>query len=281
MNQTPNAYLPVKAKIVDIIQETFSDDLDIKTFRIKLENDLVMDFQPGQFVEFSIPGVGECPFGFASSPLEKDYFDITIKRTGKVTERIHSLDLGANVWIRGPFGNTFPLELMEKSSLLFIAGGLGLAPLRPFIQYVLNERNREKYDKVDMLLAARTAKDHCFAYDYSHWRAIPKTTVLQTIDRDEPGWDGLVGFPHNLVKEMELDFSNLYAIVCGPPIMIRAVQHSLTEMGLPLDRLYTTLEMRMTCGVGKCGKCNIGNQYVCTDGPVFSMAELSQMPDEY
>ena len=281
MNQTPNAYLPVKARIVEIIQETFSDDLDIKTFRIKLEDDLVMDFLPGQFVEFSIPGVGECPFGFASSPLEKDYFDITIKRTGKVTDRIHSLDVGANVWIRGPFGNTFPLELMENHSLLFVAGGLGLAPLRPFIQYVLDSRNRKKYDKIDMLLAARTAADYCFAYDYSHWRAVEKTTVLQTIDRDESGWDGLVGFPHNLVKELTLDFSNLYAIVCGPPIMIKAVQNSLTVMGLPLDRLYTTLEMRMTCGVGKCGKCNIGNKYVCTDGPVFSMAELSMMPDEY
>jgi len=281
VNQTPNAYLPVKARIIEIIQETFSDDLDIKTFRIKLEDDRVMNFLPGQFVEFSIPGVGECPFGFASSPLEKDYFDITIKRTGKVTDRIHSLDVGANVWIRGPFGNTFPLELMENHSLLFVAGGLGLAPLRPFIQYVLDERNRQKYDKVDMLLAARTGDDHCFAYDYANWRAIEKTTVLQTIDRDEPGWDGLVGFPHNLVKELSLDFSNLYAIVCGPPIMIKAVQQSLTDMGLPLDRLYTTLEMRMTCGVGKCGKCNIGNKYVCTDGPVFSVEELSKMPDEY
>ena len=281
MNQTPNVYLPVKARIIEIIQETFSDDLDIKTFRIKLEDDLVMDFLPGQFVEFSIPGVGECPFGFASSPLEKGYFDITIKRTGKVTNRIHSLDVGANVWIRGPFGNTFPLELMENHSLLFVAGGLGLAPLRPFIQYVLDPRNRQKYDKIDMLLAARTAADHCFAYDYPYWRAVEKTTVLQTIDRDEPGWDGLVGFPHKLVKELTLDFSNLYAIVCGPPIMIKAVQQSLTEMGLPLDRLYTTLEMRMTCGIGKCGKCNIGNKYVCTDGPVFSMEELSRMPDEY
>ena len=281
MSQMPNPYLPVKARIEQIVQETFSSDLDIKTFRIKLENGLTMDFLPGQFVEFSIPGVGECPFGFASSPLQKDYFDITIKRTGKVTDRIHALDVGAHVWIRGPFGNTFPLEQMENSSLLFIAGGLGLAPLRPFIQYVLDERNRKKYDKIDMLLAARTGKDHCFAYDYPDWRAAPNTTVLQTIDRDEPGWDGLVGFPNNLVKDMTLDFSNLYAVVCGPPIMIKSVQQALTEMGMPLDRLYTTLEMRMTCGVGKCGKCNIGNKHVCTDGPVFRMAELAKMPDEY
>ena len=281
MSVTTNPYLPMKARITEIIQETFSPDLDVKTYRIKLEDDKVMDFLPGQFVEFSIPGVGECPFGFASSPLQKDYFDITIKRTGKVTDRIHALDVGANVWIRGPFGSTFPLELMENSSLLFIAGGIGLAPLRPFITYVLDERNRKKYGKVDMLLAARTAKDHCFTYDYPEWRATEKTTVLQTIDRDEPGWDGLVGFPNNLVKDMTLDFSNLYAVLCGPPIMIKSVQGALMEMGLPLERLYTTLENRMTCGVGKCGKCNVGNKHVCTDGPVFSMAELAGMPDEY
>ena len=280
-NDNKNPYLPIKARIEKIIQETFSPDLDVKTFRLKLEGDRIMDFLPGQFVEFSVPGTGECPFGFASSPLQKEFFEITIKRTGKVTDRIHSLDEGAYVWIRGPFGNTFPLELMEGSNLLFIAGGLGLAPLRPFIQYVLDGSNRAKYGKVDMLLAARTSKDHCFNYDYTGWRETERTTVRQTIDRDEPGWNDLVGFPHDLVKDMTLDFSNLYAVLCGPPIMIKAVQRVLMEMGMPIDRLYTTLEMRMACGVGKCGKCNIGHQYVCVDGPVFCMAELSEMPGEY
>ena len=276
-----NPYLPMKARIEKIIQETQSPDLDVKTFRLKFVDGSVMDFLPGQFVEFSIPGVGECPFGFASSPLQKDYFDITIKRTGKVTNRIHALDEGSFVWVRGPFGNTFPLELMEGNDLLFVAGGIGLAPLRPFIQYVLDDSNRAKYGKVDMLLAARSSTDHCFTYDYDSWRATDQTIVKQAIDRDEPGWSGLVGFPHNLVGDMSLDFKRLYAILCGPPVMIKAVQKSLMEMGMPLDRLYTTLEMRMTCGVGKCGKCNIGHQYVCVDGPVFCMAELSAMPDEY
>ena len=281
MKQSINPYLPRKTRIEKIIQETQSPDLDIKTYRLKFVDGSVMEFLPGQFIEFSIPGVGECPFGFASSPLQKDYFDITIKRTGKVTNRIHALDEGDYVWVRGPFGNTFPLELMEGSDLLFVAGGIGLAPLRPFIKYALDERNRAKYGQVDMLLAARTPTDHCFTYDYEEWRAIDKTTVSQTIDRDVPGWNGLVGFPNNLVKDMTFDFSKLYAILCGPPIMIKSVQTALMEMGMPLDRLYTTLEMRMTCGVGKCGKCNIGHQYVCVDGPVFCMDELSTMPDEY
>ena len=271
----------MKARIEKVIQETTSPDLDVKTFRIRLLSDEVFDFLPGQFVEFSIPGVGECPFGFASMPLDDGCFDITIKRTGKVTNRIHALDAGSFVWIRGPFGNTFPLELMEGSDLLVVAGGIGLAPLRPLIQYVLENGNRAKYGKVDMLLAARSSADHCFTYDYDSWRAARDVTVSQTIDKDEPGWTGLVGFPHNLLYDLSPDLKNLYAVLCGPPIMIKAVQGALTDMGLPLDRLYTTLEMRMTCGVGKCAKCNIGHHYICVDGPVFGMAELSIMPDEY
>jgi len=276
-----NPYLPVKAEIIDVVQETFSVELDVKTFRIKLTDGGSMEFLPGQFVEFSVPGMGECPFGFASSPLEKDYFEITIKRTGKVTDAIHSLHVGDDVWIRGPFGNTFPLELMENNDLFFVAGGLGLAPLRPFILYALSGEHRKKYGKVQMLLAARTSKDHVFAYEYDEWRSAPDTVIDMTIDNPEQGWNEKVGFPHNLVKDMQFDFSKMYAILCGPPIMIKAVQGSLMAMGMPIDRLYTTLEMRMTCGVGKCGKCNIGKRYVCVDGPVFCMAELANMPAEY
>ncbi|MDR2570026.1 MAG: FAD/NAD(P)-binding protein [Oscillospiraceae bacterium] len=281
MSINNNPYLPIKAVIEKIIQETSSPDLDVKTFKIRLLGDAPFEFMPGQFVEFSVPGMGECPFGFASMLQDDGSFDITIKRTGKVTNRIHALDEGSHVWIRGPFGNTFPMELMEKSDILIVAGGIGLAPLRPFIQYVLGDQRREKYGKVDMLLAARSSGDHCFTYDHEIWRSSRETTIEMTIDKDEPGWNGLVGFPHNLIKDKTLNMENLYAILCGPPIMIKAVQGALTEMGLPLERLYTTLEMRMTCGVGKCAKCNIGHQYICVDGPVYSMAELSKMPDEY
>ena len=281
MNQIINPYLPIKARIEKIIQETTSPDLDVKTFKIKLQSDEPFHFLPGQFIEFSIPGFGECPFGFASMPFEDGSFDITIKRTGKVTNRIHALDEGSYVWIRGPFGNTFPLELMENNDLLIVAGGIGLAPLRPFIQYVLSAGNRAKYGSVDMLLAARSSADHCFTYDYDPWRTAGNVVIQQTIDKEEPDWNGLVGFPHNLIKDLSIDLKNRYALLCGPPIMIKAVQNALTDMGMPLERLYTTLEMRMTCGVGKCAKCNIGHQYICIDGPVFNMAEISIMPDEY
>lgn len=271
----------MRAVIEKVTQETFSPELDVKTYRLRLEGDHVMDFLPGQFVELGLPGVGEAPFGFSSSPLIKDWFEITIKRTGKLTDAIHGLREGDYLYVRGPFGNTFPLEKMEGANLLFIAGGLGLAPLRPFILYAIDPDNRAKYGQVEMLLAARTAKDHCFSGDYGDWSGCEMANVSLTIDNPEDGWEGLVGFPHNLVRDMNLDFSNLYAILCGPPIMIKAVQAALEEMGMPRERLYTTLEMRMSCGVGKCGKCNIGHQYVCIDGPVFCMADLAEMPAEY
>ena len=276
-----NPYLPQKAEIIKVIQETFSEELDVKTFRMKLLDKGVLEFKPGQFIELSVPGAGECPIGFASSPLEKDFFEITVKRTGRVTDAIHSLQVGDYAWVRGPFGNSFPLELTQSSNLLFVAGGLGLAPLRPFILYALNERNRGNYGEISMLLAARTGKDHIYAYEYKEWRKTPGTRVDLTIDRQETGWSGMVGFPHVLLRDMRFDFSNMYAILCGPPIMIKSVQSTLVELGMPVDRLYTTLEMRMTCGVGKCGRCNIGKNYVCIDGPVFSLAKIENMPSEY
>jgi len=281
MTKQSNPYLPIKAKIESIIQETTSPDLDVKTFRIRLLSDDVFNYLPGQFIELSVLGVGECPFGFASMPLDCGCFDITIKRTGKVTNRIHAMDEGSFIWVRGPFGNSFPLELMEENDLLILAGGIGLAPLRPFIQYVLANKNRKKYGKVDMLLAARSSADHCFTYDYDIWSSAGDVTITQAIDRDEPGWNGLVGFPHDLVKDLSINIQNRYALLCGPPIVIKSVQAALTNMGMPLDRLYTTLEMRMTCGVGKCAKCNIGHKYICIDGPVFNMADIATMPDEY
>ncbi len=275
-----NPYLPQRAEIVEIIQETTSD-LDIKTFKLRLLEGSPIDFMPGQFVELSIPGVGEAPFGFASSPLDKEYIELSIKRVGLVTEAVHSLKVGSAVWLRGPFGNTFPLREMEGSKILVIAGGLGLAPLRPLILYILSHQNRDKYGDIQMLLAARTTGDFIYRREYENWKKAKDTRVILTIDNPEPGWTEKVGFPHIIVDEMDIDTDNTYAVLCGPPIMIKFVSTKLVELGIPKDKILTTLEMRMTCGVGKCGKCNIGHQYVCVDGPVFNMEQLSNMPQEY
>lgn len=279
MTNMVDPYMPIKAKIIDIYQETASTDLDIKTFTLKLDGTL--DYMPGQFVELSIPGRGEAPFGFASSPLIKETLQLTIKRTGSLTDAFHRLSVGDSVFLRGPFGNSFPVDKMEGYNLFFVAGGLGLAPLRPMIAYVFESSNRSKYGKVNMLFAARTSKDHIFKYDFDSWASMPNAELALAIDRAEEGWNNLVGFPHLLVKDIPFDIDKTFAILCGPPIMIKFLVETFVNLGMPKEHIYTSLEMRMTCGVGKCGKCNVGHQYVCVDGPVFSMAELAHMPSEY
>ena len=278
MNENP--YLPLKAEILNIVQETTSD-LDIKTYELRFADGYKMQFMPGQFVEVSVPGKGEAPFGFASNPLKNDTLELSIKRTGTLTEAIHALSVGDPLFIRGPFGNTFPVDRLEGNDILYIAGGLGLAPLRPLITYVFDEANRDKYGKIKMLIAARSPQDFIYFGEYEEWRKQKDTEVTLTIDNEVPGWPERVGFPHNLVAEMSFDLDKTFAVLCGPPIMIKFVSQKLLEMGMAPDRILTTLEMRMTCGVGNCGKCNIGHKYVCIDGPVFSLAELEQMPNEY
>lgn len=275
-----NPYLPQKVELAEVIQET-SSDLDIKTFKLKFVDGGHINFMPGQFVELSIPGVGEAPFGFASSPLNNEFVELSIKRAGLVTQAIHSLKAGSKVWLRGPFGNTFPVKEMEGSKILFVAGGLGLAPLKPLLLYMLHEKNRDKYGDIQMLLAARGTGDFIYRREFEEWKKVKGTNITCTIDRPEEGWDGKVGFPHILVGEMDIDTANTYAVLCGPPIMIKFVSGKLLELGIPKEKIITSLEMRMTCGVGKCGKCNVGHQYVCIDGPVFNMAQLSEMPGEY
>ena len=278
MNENP--YLPLKAEILDIIQET-SSDLDVKTFKLKLSKGRKMGFMPGQFAEISVPGIGEAPFGFASNPLKNDVIDISIKRTGRLTDAIHSLKIGDTVFVRGPFGNSFPVKELESNDIFYIAGGLGIAPLRSLVTYIFEEENRSRYGKIKMLIAARSPRDFIYFREYEDWRRMENTEVTLTVDNAEPGWNEKVGFPHDLVAGMSFDTAKTYVVLCGPPVMIKSVSQKLIEMGMPDNRILTTLEMRMACGVGNCGKCNIGHKYVCVDGPVFSLAELELMPDEY
>ena len=274
-----NPYIPVKTKILDIIQETTSDSQDVKTFILAPAESI--SFKPGQFVELTVPGIGESPFGFASSPIVDDTIQLSIKRTGYVTDKLHRLQPGDYIYLRGPYGNCFPLEEMKGHDIFYVAGGLGLAPLRPMIELLFLPENRSKYGNINMLLAARSSKDFLFKYDYERWSMHPDTDLKLTIDNPETGWDGLVGFPHNLVRDIPFDIMNTYAVLCGPPIMIKSLSDTFCQMGMPKNRILTTLEMRMTCGIGKCGKCNIGHKYVCVDGPVFSMQDLDNMPNEY
>ncbi|MBQ6601309.1 MAG: FAD/NAD(P)-binding protein, partial [Clostridia bacterium] len=226
------------------------------------------------------PGVGEAMFSITSSPTNKEYQEFSIKKCGVLTDYLHDLQVGDEITVRGPYGNNFPVDTeLKGKNLLFVAGGIGLAPLRSVINYVLD--NRDDYGTVDILYGSRSADDLVQLKEIQDvWMKAKDTNVYLTIDRPQDGWDGHVGFVPSYLKELELT-TDKTVLVCGPPIMIKFVLAALEEMGFSKTQAYTTLELRMKCGVGKCGRCNIGSKYVCKDGPVFRCDEVDELPDEY
>ena len=268
--------------MLGVVTAIRTDTPDIKTFRVEaVGGGKCFEHKPGQCAMLSVPGVGEAMFSITSSPTVKDYQEFSIKKCGCVTDWLHAMDLDQQITIRGPYGQPFPVddELLGKD-LLFIAGGVGLAPLHSVINYVLD--NRDKYGKVDIVYGSRSKED---LLDYEEICAswmdpASKMDVHLTIDRPQDNWDGHVGFVPNYVKDLGFD-PNKNVLVCGPPIMIKFVLQALTELGFEKTQIYTTMELRMKCGVGKCGRCNIGDKYVCKDGPVFRFDELGELPSEY
>jgi NAD(P)H-flavin reductase len=269
--------IPYLGEVTDIRIDT----PDVKTFRV-LTPDGVKPFEhmPGQCAMLSIPGVGEAMFSITSSPTNRDYMEFSIKKCGCLTEWLHAMDIGQQITIRGPYGKPFPVETeLKGKDLLFIAGGIGLAPLRSVINYVRD--NRENYGSVQIVYGARS-KDDLVDYNeiISEWMADDGVEVNLTIDREQEGWDGHVGFIPNFVKELNPDLKKT-VLMCGPPVMIKFTLQGLMELGFEKTQVYTTMELKMKCGVGKCGRCNIGDKYVCKDGPVFRFDELDELPDEY
>ena len=274
---TNEALIPSIGVITDIRKDT----PDVKTFRVVgLDGKKLFEHMPGQCAMLSIPGVGEAMFSITSSPTNKEFMEFSIKKCGCVTEVIHALEVGSQITVRGPYGKNFPVEGDFKGKdLLFIAGGIGLAPLRSVINYV--RHYRENYGKVVIVYGARSKDDLVDIEEIqTEWVNEPNMEVYLTIDRPQEGWDGHVGFVPAYVKELGLD-PNMTAVLCGPPIMIKFTLAGLLELGFDKSRVYTTLELRMKCGVGKCGRCNVGDKFVCKDGPVFRMTELDELPDEY
>ena len=268
--------------MLGIVTDIRVDTPDIKTFRVEaIGGGKCFEHMPGQCAMLSIPGVGEAMFSITSSPTLKEYQEFSIKKCGCLTDWLHLMDIGQQITIRGPYGKPFPVDdaLLGKD-LLFIAGGVGLAPLHSVINYVLD--NREKYGKVDIVYGSRSKDDLLdLAEIQSSWmKPESKMNVHLTIDRPQEGWDGHVAFVPTYVKELEFT-PDKTVLVCGPPIMIKFVLQALTELGFKNTQVYTTMELRMKCGVGKCGRCNIGNKYVCKDGPVFRFDELGELPAEY
>ena len=266
---------------IGVVTDVRIDTPDVKTFRVNaLEGGKCFEHIPGQCAMLSIPGVGEAMFSITSSPTNEEYMEFSIKKCGCLTSWLHQMEVGQEITIRGPYGNGFPVESAFKGKdLLFVAGGIGLAPLRSVINYV--RAHRENYGKVDIVYGSRSADD---LVDYKEiideWMNEPDFNVWLTIDREQEGWDGHVGFVPNYVKELGFD-TNKTVIICGPPIMIKFTLAGLMELGFNKTQVFTTMELRMKCGVGKCGRCNIGSKYVCKDGPVFRFDQLDELPNEY
>ena len=262
---------------VGLVKEILEETPDVKVFRITTPaGEKPFTPMPGQLGMFSLPAVGEGMFSVTSQG--EDYIDMAIKKTGLLTDALHEMEVGTEVGIRGPYGNGFPIEQCKGKDMLFIAGGIGLAPVRSMILYCIN--HREDFGKLTVIYGARSKEDLVFKQDlFEEWKNVPNMDVHVTIDRPQEGWDGHVGFVPDYIKELAPNPQ--VAIICGPPVMIKFSLPALKDLGFDEKETITTLELRMKCGIGKCGRCNIGSCYVCLDGPVFTLEQLNNMPSEY
>ena len=267
-------YLPEQATVLEVDHMT-----DLEVFlKVKFDDPADHPYMPGQFMEISIPGIGEAPISISSSPTRTDgnSFEMVIRKVGNVTNALHNLEVGSKLGIRGPFGTTFPvLEEMKGRELLFVCGGIGLVPVRSAIDYVLD--HREDYGEVNIIVGTRTPDDRLFLDDLQLWRERDDVTFLETVDHADtsgPAWTGPVGVITTLIPRLTLDEGKTTAIVCGPPIMYRFVLMELRKLQLPNDHIFLSLERQMKCGVGKCGHCQINGKYACQHGPVFKYSEI-------
>lgn len=266
-------YLPEIAKIVSIRRLT---ELE-KYFEIRLENQREFSFIPGQFVQLSVFGVGEAPISISSSPFDKDSIGVCIRRVGDVTSAIYRLEIGSYLGIRGPLGNGFPIEELKRKDILFIAGGLGLAPLRSMIYYVLEKRH--DFGRVIILYGTKTPEEILFRDEMETWNKREDIELTVTINRPDKNWLGKTGVVTRLIPFLKLDPQDTYALVVGPPVMYKYALLELQEKRIPATNIILSLERRMKCGVGKCGHCQVNGVYVCLDGPKFSYQMLKFLPE--
>ncbi|MCR4442019.1 MAG: FAD/NAD(P)-binding protein [Peptococcaceae bacterium] len=268
-----NPLVPIRGRIIKIVQET----PDVKTFHVSTTGgEKPFAPKPGQLAMLSLPQAGEAMFSITSQG--PNHLELAIKEVGQLTGALHQVEEGQECGIRGPYGNGFPLDYLKGKDLLFIGGGIGLAPVRSLINHCIE--NRAEFGKMYVVYGARSVADLVFKEDlFENWPKVENMEVYTTIDRPEEGWTGHVAFVPAYVEE--LGFKPMTTITCGPPIMIKFVLQALARMGFNDADVITTLEMRMKCGIGKCGRCNIGSLYVCLDGPVFTLEQLKKLPPEY
>ncbi|MBU1454814.1 MAG: FAD/NAD(P)-binding protein, partial [Proteobacteria bacterium] len=272
-----NLYLPEMATIQEVIEETHN----IITFRVTLNNQEAMknfSFEPGNVGQLSAFGIGEATFVINSPPTRMDYLQFSVMRSGEVTTKLHSLKAGDQIGVRAPLGNHFPYEDMKGKDIVFVGGGIGMAPLRTLLLFMLD--NRSDYGKITLLYGARSPLDMAFNYELQDWLDRDDLDTHLTIDAEYEGWEHEVGLIPNVLLDIAPSSENSVAITCGPPIMIKFTLQALEKLGFKDEQIVTTLEKRMKCGVGICGRCNIGSSYVCKDGPVYTGAQLKELPNE-
>jgi NAD(P)H-flavin reductase len=277
-----NPYLPIRMVVKKAYIET--TDRMLRTLELDFLNEedkKVFHFIPGQFCELSILGKGEAPFGIVSAPIEKNFLKFTINRTGVVTTALHHIEEDEEIGIRGPLGNGFPLDLFKGKNILLIGGGFAFTTLRSLIVHLLHPENRSVVKDITVIYGARMPGLLLYQRELAEWEKRSDIKLVITVDQGDQDWKGKVGLVPNVLEEVAPSSENTYAILCGPPVMIRFTFPKLIALRFPNERIFTSLERRMKCGIGKCGRCNIGHLYVCKDGPVFSYEQLEKLPKDY
>jgi sulfhydrogenase subunit gamma (sulfur reductase) len=265
-------YEPEPARVVSVAKLT---DLE-SHYTLRMENGEPLGHQPGQFVQVSIVGVGECPISICSSPTRPDTFELCVRRVGEVTEHIHQLREGDVVGIRGPLGRGFDVNDFHGRDVLIVAGGLGMAPVRSLIQYIVDER--ERFGAFHVLYGARAPEELLFVNDLLLWRENKAVNLAVTVDRPNETWRGRSGVVTTLFDSVpSLDPARTIVVIVGPPVMFKFVVLEVLARRIPQKNVFCSLERRMKCGVGKCGHCQANNVYVCIEGPVFRYGELKAL----
>ena len=278
-----NPYEPVPMRIARIVVET--DDRTLKSFELEFEREADQKrffslYRPGQFCQLSIFGKGEAPFGVASAAREGDFVRFTINRIGVFTRAIHEMESGDSIGMRGPLGNWYPIQDCPNTNIVVIGGGYAFTTLYALTKHLLTPSIRPQYGDLTVIYGARNSGLFLYKPDVAAWYGRDDITFYQTIDRPEEGWSRHVGFVPAVTKEIAPSPTNAVVFVSGPPIMIKFALLELYALGFPAERIYTSIEKRMKCGIGKCGRCNIGHKYTCKDGPVFTFAQLQSLPQE-
>ncbi len=277
-----NPYRPIPVEITKIVTEV--DTNDIKTFRLSFvnkEDEKNFKYIPGQFAELSIFGKGESPIGIASSPTQPGYIEFTVQKAGVLTSALHDLEEGTQIGIRGPLGNSWPIDYLEGKNIVIVGGGFAFTTLRSLVNYMLYEDNRSRFGNITVVYGARTPGLLIYKNELAAWEERDDIDMYVTVDKGDETWAGREGFVPTVCKEVGPSSENAVTVICGPPIMIRFTLPVFFDLGFSKENIITSLEMKMKCGIGKCGRCNVGEKYICKDGPVFSLAELDKLTPEY